>query len=39
MSNPTVQRKAAQVTRLSGGTRRLYTVVNGVVTLVDSQVR
>ncbi len=32
--NPTVKRIAAQVKRSSGGTKRLYMVVNGVVTLI-----
>ena len=31
-TNPTVKRVAAQVTRVSGGTKRLYMVANGVVT-------
>jgi len=30
-----VQRVAAQVSRQSSGTKRVYTVVNGVVTLVS----
>lgn len=35
MNEPSVRRIAAQVKRLSGGTKRLYMVVNGVVTHIS----